>query len=63
LIENLKYPLIIKPLDEAHGDGVMMSINSFEELIAKLGTSFEKYTSMIVQEEAQGDEVRVLVVK
>ena len=62
-IDNLKYPLIIKPLDEAHGDWVMMAINTFHELHEKLKKSFKRYENMIVQEEAQWDEVRVLVVK
>ena len=62
-IHSLSFPLIIKPLDEAHGNWVMMEIKDTSELKAKLITSFESYENMIVQEQVSWDEVRVLVVK
>ncbi len=62
-ISMLKMPIIIKPLDEAHGNGVMMNIQSKEELTEKLNESFKMYDNMIIQEQAYWDEVRVFVVK
>ena len=62
-ISHLKKPFTIKPLDEGHGNGVMMNIEEDTELIEKLTKSFEIYENMIIQEQAQWDEVRVLVVK
>lgn len=55
------YPLIIKPINESHGNGVMMNIVSFDELTQKLWTSFDKYEKMIVQKQVIGDECRIVV--
>jgi hypothetical protein len=41
----------------------MMSIQTFDELKKKLAISFATYENMIIQEEVQGDEIRILVVK
>lgn len=58
----LSFPLVIKPIDEAHGDGVCMNITSLLELQDKLRSSFVRYPKMIVQEQVTGNECRVLVV-
>lgn len=60
---SLLFPVIIKPLDEAHWNGVMMNILDNKELSEKLESSFELYENMIIQEQIKWDEVRVLVVK
>lgn len=62
-ISHLNFPLIIKPVDEWHGNWVMMNILSYEELYKKLSSSFDIYDNMIIQEEIQWDEIRVVVVK
>lgn len=61
LIEWLWFPLVIKPLSEAHGNGVCMNIYTYNELKEKLTHSFEKYESMIIQEQIDGDEIRIVV--
>lgn len=60
-IHNFNFPLIIKPLKESHGDGVMMNILSLEELQQKLLISFEKYKRMIIQTQVVWEEYRLLV--
>lgn len=60
--EMLWFPVIIKPVDGAHGKGVLMDIRSPLELIEKLKDSFQEYPRMIVQEQVSWDECRVLVV-
>ncbi len=60
---SLSFPVIIKPVSEWHGNGVMMNIFSYDELKEKLVFSFQTYDTLIVQEQISGDEVRVLVVK
>lgn len=60
---KLRYPLVIKPHDQAHGNGVMMNIANFQDLEAKMKYSFEKYDTMIVQEQVLGEEYRVLVMR
>ncbi len=62
-ISHLKMPLIIKPLSEWHGKGVMMCITSMKELREKLSESFKLYHDMIIQEQIEGDEVRLIIVK
>lgn len=62
-VAGLRFPLVIKPHNQAHGNGVMMNISDFGELYAKLAVSIEQYPIIIVQEQISGDEFRVLVVK
>lgn len=62
-IKDISYPLIIKPLDEWHGNWVNMNIQSFDELRQKLKASFNTYDDMIIQEQIEWDEIRVIVVK
>lgn len=62
-ISALCFPLVIKPVDEWHGNGVMMNIHTGDELRGKLTTSFQTYDAMIVQEQIVWDEVRVLVMQ
>lgn len=61
-INNFKFPVIIKPVDEDHGNWVCMNIITIPELKKKLELSFEFYSKMIIQEQITGDECRVLVV-
>lgn len=62
-IKNLKFPLIVKPIDEWHWNWVLMWIDNIKELKDSLYKSFEIYWDMIIQEQASWDEIRVLVVK
>jgi len=58
---KLKFPVIVKPLEEWHGNGVIMNIQSKEELKEKLKESFESYNKMIIQRQIEWEEYRVLV--
>lgn len=60
--DDFPFPVVIKPVNESHGNGVMMHITDRAELKSKLKISFEHYDRMIVQQEIQGDEARFLVV-
>jgi len=62
-ITKLKFPLIVKPIDEWHWNWVLMWISDFEELKNNLKKSFEIYNNMIIQEQIYWDEIRVLVIK
>lgn len=62
-ITHLQYPLVIKPIDQAHGNGVMMNIINYNELIQKLWKSFKSYPRMMIQEQIKWKEYRVLIVK
>lgn len=58
---DLIFPVIIKPVSEAHWNWVMMNILNMEELKEKLILSFKKYERMIVQKQIEGSEYRLLV--
>lgn len=62
-INNLNYPLIIKPNWWAHWNWVMMNIKNIEELIKKLEDSFNIYKNIIIQEQIEWKEFRILVLK
>ena len=62
-IKKLNFPLIVKPIDEWHWNWVLMWISDFHELKNNLEKSFDIYDDMIIQEQVDWDEVRVLVVK
>ncbi len=61
-LADFRFPVIIKPLNEAHGNGVCMNITTIPELQKKLEISFGSYAKMIIQEQVVWDECRVLVV-
>jgi cyanophycin synthetase len=60
--EAFRFPVIVKPVDGAHGKGVQMGIRDIAELREKLAAAFVEYPRMIVQEQVSGEECRVLVV-
>lgn len=62
-LESFIYPLIVKPINEAHGNWLMMWILTYNELKSKLKKSFEIYDNIIIQPQIPGDEIRVLVVR
>ena len=56
------YPLVVKPLDGAHGDGVIMNIQDKTQLLESLESSFKDgHTRMIIQDQVEGDEYRIMV--
>lgn len=63
VLRDFKFPVIIKPISEGHGHGVMMNILNIDELKEKLEQSFWTYSDMIIQEQISWEEVRVVVVK
>ena len=63
IIQDINFPLVIKPLSEAHGNWVRMNISSYDELFEKLSESYKVYDNIIIQEQISGDEVRVIVMQ
>jgi predicted ATP-grasp superfamily ATP-dependent carboligase len=60
--ERLKYPLLIKPVDEKGGHGISI-VNSHDELCARYDEILTKYeTPALVQELAEGDDYCLSVV-
>lgn len=63
-LENLQYPVITKPIDGAHGDGVAINLNTKEELNRWIEYSFswENVSRIVIQEQIQWDDHRILVI-
>lgn len=62
-IDGFRFPLVAKPIDQSHGNGVMMNITSFSDLYSKLAVAIEKYPVLTIQEQITGNEFRIIVVK
>ncbi len=60
---DFNYPLVIKPLSEWHGNWVMTNILSIEELKKKAIESFTTYNRIVIQNQIQWEEHRILVFK
>lgn len=59
---GMKFPLVVKPIDGAHGDGVSIDIMDDDALKNALNIAFWHGTRAIVQNHVNGFDHRVLVV-
>lgn len=59
---NLKFPLVVKPVNWAHGNGVTADITSEENLIQAIDLAFSFSDRIIIQQHIKGDEHRILVI-
>lgn len=62
IAEQLKYPLITKPLNGNHGRNVTCGINSYGELLEGIRHAAEVSDSVIIEEEISGYDYRLLVI-
>ncbi|WP_083821475.1 UDP-N-acetylmuramyl peptide synthase [Legionella drancourtii] len=61
-IKHLNFPLVVKPLNERRGQGVLCNVQTLDELRSALSQAFTTYTLVIVEEfHAQLNSYRVLV--
>lgn len=58
---DLKYPVVIKPLNESNGIGIITDNYNFNNLKLNCNISLTKYDNVIIEEQADGDAYRVLV--
>ncbi|MAD96991.1 MAG: glutamate ligase [Flavobacteriaceae bacterium] len=59
---QLNYPLVVKPLDENHGRGVVTNIVNSAQLIKVVKESLLLHSVLLIEEQIQGDEYRFLVI-
>ncbi len=60
---HIEFPVVTKPIDGTHGDGVAVGIQNFQELRNALDYTFKTGTSRsILQEQISGDDHRIIVV-
>ena len=60
--EQLGYPVVIKPLDGNHGRGVTIGIMSAEQVQWAYAQARERSRTVIVEQQFQGDDHRILVI-
>ena len=58
----INYPLVVKPVDQAHGDWVSVNITNAEELQTSIDFAFSFSDKIIIQNFVQGYDHRILVV-
>ncbi|HWL40830.1 MAG TPA: cyanophycin synthetase [Gemmatimonadaceae bacterium] len=62
IIEEIKYPVILKPLDASHGRGISARVESEEALHAAWDDARQYGSRIVVEQFARGRDHRVLVV-
>jgi cyanophycin synthetase len=61
-IDDIGYPLVIKPINGNHGRGITININNWEDAVAGLEVAKEISRSVIVEKFITGDDYRLLVI-
>ncbi|HEV8593133.1 MAG TPA: cyanophycin synthetase, partial [Pyrinomonadaceae bacterium] len=61
-LENVGYPVVIKPLDGNHGKGATVGITDFEHAVTAFEKAKEYSRWVIVEKQLQGADFRALVV-
>jgi len=59
---QLKYPLVIKPVDGSQGNGVITNIKNKNSLDKEFDKLSKKYNKIIIEEMVSGEDYRVLCV-
>ncbi|NDK08750.1 ATP-grasp domain-containing protein, partial [Candidatus Gracilibacteria bacterium] len=59
---SLGFPLVTKPIDQGHGNGVTVGIESKDELNYGIKESLKYGDHFIIQEFIKGEEYRILVI-
>ncbi|NOQ68181.1 carboxylate--amine ligase [Patescibacteria group bacterium] len=59
-IDRIKYPIVIKPFDGAHGDMVFIGIKNKNDFNEKLKKIFQKHEYVLVEKEFKGKEFRFI---
>jgi cyanophycin synthetase len=61
--QQLGYPIVIKPLQGNHGNGVTLGITSPEEILQAFAVARRHHSKVLVEKHIHGKQYRVLVVK
>ena len=59
---SIKTPVVVKPIDAHHGQGVVLNLNTLEEVLAASRDAFEYSSRVLVEEFCPGRDYRVLVI-
>src|SRR5690606_38335877 len=61
-IEQIGYPIVIKPISGNHGRGITTNINNWDDATIALKAAKEVSRSVIVEKFVEGDDYRLLVI-
>ncbi len=59
---NIRYPLVVKPIDEWHWNWVYTDIKNIDELNSTISNVFDFSDNIIIQEHIEWNEHRILVI-
>jgi len=62
VIEELGFPLVIKPIDGNHGRGVTTDIQNWDQAVIGFDVAKRISTSVIVEQYIKGEDYRILVI-
>lgn len=62
LVDDLGFPLVVKPLDGNHGKGATINVEAFEEVLSAFHRAKEFSQKVVVEQYIQGYDFRILVV-
>ncbi|MCU0327947.1 MAG: cyanophycin synthetase [Chitinophagales bacterium] len=62
VIDEIGFPIVLKPLDGNHGKGASINVTSFEEAISGLAFAQQYSRRVIVEKFITGNDYRVLVI-
>jgi cyanophycin synthetase len=61
-IENLKFPLVIKPVDSNHGKGITTNVQNAEQALQAFNIAKNYSDGIIIERFIEGDDYRFLVI-
>ena len=61
LINKLRYPLVVKPIDGTQGKDVFLDLNSINQVLDKIEYLLNKNRDIIIEEQIKGENYRILI--
>ncbi|CAM4330354.1 cyanophycin synthetase [Gillisia hiemivivida] len=62
IINNLGFPLVIKPVNANHGRGVTININTFNDALLGFNTAKKISSKVLIEKQITGEDHRLLVI-
>lgn len=62
VVEDLRFPLVIKPIDGNHGRGVTTNISTWEQALNGFNAAKKISSAVIVEQYIRGEDYRILVI-
>ncbi len=60
--KKIKFPVVIKPINLAHGEGVIVNIKNIKDLLYESDMALEKYKTIAVEKYIRGRDHRLLII-